>query len=292
MRWRRSGHRGLPLRGARVLITGGGSGIGRLMALGAARRGAAEVVLWDLSEESARAVQAEIEGAGSAARIDVVDVSDRAAVAEAAQRAGAIDVLINNAGVVTGADLLDATDEQIRLTFEVNTLALYWTTRAFLPGMIDRDRGVVVTIASAAGFVGVAKQTDYSASKFAAVGFTESLRSELRGHRSRVGTLLVAPFYIDTGMFEGVSTRFPRLLPILHQDEVATRILDALEAGAQQLMMPLMVRLAPVWRLFPVRMFDRIMDFFGINHSMDRFTGRAAPGARSGTSGGAAPPRG
>lgn len=267
--------RGLPLRGARVLITGAGSGIGRLMALGAARRGAAEVVLWDLSAERAEAVRTEIEAAGGAATVGVIDVADRAAVAAAAEATGAIDVLINNAGVVTGADLLDATDEAIVRTFDVNTLALYWTTRAFLPAMRDRDRGVIVTIASAAGLVGVAKQTDYSASKFAAFGFTESLRGELHARGSGVSTLLVAPYYIDTGMFDGVTTRFPRLLPILEENDVARRILDAIEAGAQQLILPRLARVMPVVRILPVRAFDRVVDFFGINRTMDHFTGRA-----------------
>src|SRR5699024_9406940 len=156
-----------------------------------------------------------------------VDVADRTAVADAAKEAGPVDVLINNAGIVTGADLLDTTDEAIIRTFDVNTLALYWTTRAFLPAMRERDRGVIVTVSSAAGIAGVAKQTDYSASKFAAFGFTESLRNELRARGSAVSTVLVAPYYINTGMFDGVTTTFPRLLPILDEDDVARRIRDA-----------------------------------------------------------------
>lgn len=137
-----SSPRGIPLSGSRLLVTGGGSGIGRLMALGAARRGARGVVLWDLSREAAEAVADEIRTAGSTATVMTVDVSDRAAVAEAARAAG---------------------------------------------------------------------QTDYAGSKFAAVGFTEALRAELRQQDSGVTTLLVAPFYIATGMFQGVTTRFPRL---------------------------------------------------------------------------------
>lgn len=270
----KSSRRGFPVRGARVLITGAGSGIGRRMALGATHRGASEVILWDLSEARADAVRAEIEAAGGTASVGVVNVADRAAVAEAAKAVGAINVLINNAGIITGADLLDATDEDIIRTFDVNTLALYWTTRAFLPAMAERDSGVIVNIGSAAGLVGVAKQTDYSASKFAAFGFTESLRNELRARGSNVATLLVAPFYIDTGMFEGVQTKFPRLLPILKEPDVARRILDAIEAGNEQLIMPRLARFMPAARVLPVRAFDRVMDFFGVNSTMDHFTGR------------------
>jgi all-trans-retinol dehydrogenase (NAD+) len=246
----------IALSGARVLITGAASGIGRRMAEFATARGA-EVIGWDL--------------AGS----DVdVDVTDADAVATEAAAAGPIDVLVNNAGVVSGRRLLEATEAQIRRTFEVNVLAHFWTTRAFLPGMIERGRGKVVTIASAAGLVGVARQTDYSASKWAAFGFAESLRAELRKDESPVSTLVVAPFYIDTGMFAGVHTRFRVLLPILQERDVSRRILDAVESGRQQLVMPAFARLTPLLRVLPPIAFDAVTDFFGINSTMDAFTGR------------------
>ncbi len=73
--------------------------------------------------------------------------------------------------------------------------------------------------------MGVARQNDYSTSKSAAFGFNESLRSELRVGRTGAKTLVVCPYYIDTGMFDGVRTRFPRLLPILKEDAVATGLL-------------------------------------------------------------------
>ena len=164
------------LQGQTVLVTGSGSGIGRLLAIGAADRGA-RVVLWDLSGHSADTVQAEIAIRGGHAEAYAVDVSDREAVRLAAHQTGSVDVVINNAGVVTGESLLDASDEAIERTLRVNTLALFWVTRAFLDAMVENRRGTVVTIASAAGLVGVAKQTDYSASKFAAIGFAEDRKS-------------------------------------------------------------------------------------------------------------------
>lgn len=257
----------LPLAGASVLITGAASGLGRELAVQAAARGA-RVVAWDRDAAGARATAQRVNGTWAE-----VDVTDAQAVAEAATGLR-VDVLINNAGVVTGRYLLDATEEQIRRTFEVNTLAGYWTTRAVLPGMLARNRGVIVTIASAAGLVGVAKQTDYSASKWGAIGFTESLRAELRSFGSRVRTLVVAPYYINTGMFDGVRTKFPLVLPILEPVTVAGRVLNAVEAGRQQLMLPPLVRILPPLRLLPVPAFDLILDLFGINHTMDHFVGR------------------
>ncbi len=268
--------RGTEPKGARVLITGGGSGIGRLMALEAAGRGAS-IAVWDRDKAGADETVRLVAGAGGAATATVVDITDRAAVAEAAEREGAVDVVINNAGVVTGTTLLEASDEAIERTFQVNTLALFWVTRAFLPGMIERGRGTVVTIASAAGLLGVARQTDYAASKAAAIGFTESLRAELRDAGSDVRTLVFMPYYIDTGMFEGVRTRFPLLLPILDPHKAARRVIQGIERGTQQIMTPPMVRMVPVLRALPVRAFDGLADFFGINHGMDHFVGRRPP---------------
>jgi all-trans-retinol dehydrogenase (NAD+) len=265
--------RGTPLAGSRVLVTGGGSGLGRRIAIGAARRGATPVV-WDRSAERAHAVRDEIRAHRLPAEAHVVDVTDRSAVREAAAAAGAVDVVVNNAGVVSGRPLLETPDEAIERTMAVNVLSLYWVSKAFLPGMVERGRGTVVTVASAAGLVGVARQTDYSASKWAAVGFTESLRGELRQAGTGVRTLVVCPYYIDTGMFDGVTTRFPRLLPILREGDVARRVLDAVESGREQLVMPPLVRLMPVLRMLPVPAFDAVLDLFGINRGMDHFTGR------------------
>lgn len=265
------------LRGSTVLITGAGAGLGRLMALEAARRGARHLVLWDLQEGALDEVLAEVRRLGAAASGHVCDVGDRAAVertaTEVLQRVDKVDVVINNAGVVSGRPLLELRDEQIERTFRVNVLALYWVTRPFLAGMVQRNSGHVVTLASAAGLVGVARQTDYSASKHAAVGFDESLRVELAGSSPGVRTTVVCPYYVDTGMFEGVRTRVPWLLPILRPEPVARKIIDAVEKDRAMLVMPPIVRLLPALRILPPRVFDRVMDLFGINHSMDRFTG-------------------
>lgn len=264
---------GIPLPGARVLITGAGSGLGRRLTLETVARGA-DVVMWDRDRAALDRVRDEVFAVGSDVETDVVDVTDAARVAAAAAAAGPVDVLINNAGIVTGKRLLEAEEAEIRRTFEVNALALYWTTRALLPGMLERGRGRIVTVASAAGLVGVAKQTDYAASKWAAVGFTESLRAELRRDAAPVSTLIVTPYYIDTGMFDGVTTKWPLVLPILAERDVARRILDAVASGRQQLALPPIVRLLPALRVLPVAAFDAITDLFGVNETMDGFRGR------------------
>jgi all-trans-retinol dehydrogenase (NAD+) len=272
------------LDGSTMLVTGAARGLGRQLALQAAQRGA-RIVAWDLDGPGLDDLATEL-GESLVARA-VVDVTDRASIAAGVDAlpggADDVDIVVNNAGVVSGARLADLRPEQIERTFSVNVLALYWVTQAFLPSMARRNRGHVVTMASAAGLVGVARQTDYSASKHAAVGFMESLRSELRRDRTEVATTTVCPFYIDTGMFEGARSKWPWLLPILHERDVAAKILRAVERDKAVLHLPPIVGTLPVSRILPVRLFDRFMDLLGVNQSMDDFVGRsdAAPTSTS-----------
>ncbi len=270
--------------GKNVLITGAASGIGRLMALRIAREGGC-LILWDVNAAGVDDVRREIAAAGGTASAYVCNLADRTAIAAVAARAladvGHVDVLVNNAGIVSGKTLLEASDEAIERTFDVNVLALFWTTRAFLPGMIARDSGHVVTIASAGGLVGTSRLVDYCASKHAAVGFDESLRLELRRTGSRVRTTVVCPFYISTGMFQGVRTRFPLLLPILDPEYVADRVVDAVRRGRRRVILPRFVYCTWLVRVLPVPVFDALMEFFGVNKTMDEFTGRTHAAAET-----------
>lgn len=267
------------LAGQRVVITGGASGLGRRMAMEFARQGA-ELVLWDLDAVRLRRVVAEVEQLGGRKAWGFeCDVSDKRAVAEVAavveHEVGPVDIVVNNAGIVSGRPFLELSDEAIERTFGVNTLALFWVTRAFLPGMLERNRGHVLTVASASGWVGVAKLADYAASKWAAVGFDESLRMELRKRGSTVRTTCLCPFYVNTGMFDGVKTRFPLLLPILDEEAVAKRAVRAVLRNEARVMLPPLVALVPVVRALPTPVFDWAMNLLGVNGTMDDFRGRA-----------------
>lgn len=260
-----------------LVITGAASGIGRLLALAAARRGA-HVVIWDRDERSARRVAAEAGEAGGSGTAVVVDLADADAIELAAAETlmqGPVDVVVNNAGIVAGKPLTDLTAAQIDLTMRVNAIAPMLVTRAFLPSMQGAGRGRIVTVASAAGFIGVAGQTDYAASKFAAVGFMESLRAELRKTGSPITALTVAPYYIDTGMFAGVTTKVPALLPIMSQAAVTARIMGAIESRASLLALPPLVRFVPALKALPTAVGDWLADALGVNEGMDGFTGRA-----------------
>lgn len=264
------------LKQSRVLITGAARGLGRRLALGVAARGGTPI-LWDVDGSGLDAVREELLASGSQAQSLECDVSDRAAVYQTAREVlsqGPVDVLFNNAGIVNGQSLLDIEDERIEKSFAVNSLGLFWVTKAFLPQMIERQKGHVVTIASAGGLVGVPRLTDYCATKWAAVGFDESLRLELASRAPALRTTVVCPFYINTGMFEGVKSRFPWLLPILDETRVAEKILRAVERDRTQLWTPLAVHSIPLLRLLPTSWFDAISAFLGISASMDDFQGR------------------
>ena len=271
------------LRGTRILVTGGARGMGLAIAKGAAARGAL-AVLWDRDAEALRAAEAEVAGAGAEPAFgQAVDVADREAVDAAAARLtterGPVDILVNNAGVVSGKRFTDLSPEEVERTLAVNAASLFWTTRAFLPAMIRRGRGRIVTMASAGGLIGVPGLSDYCASKFAAVGFHESLRAELRRAAPGVGATLVCPFFVNTGMFAGVRTRFPRLLPILEPEAVAEAALRAMERERALVIRPRFVHSLKLLRLLPAGWLDPIAAFFGIHAAMDTFAGRpAGPG--------------
>jgi len=270
------------LRGKRVVVTGGASGMGRRIALECGRRGA-DVVLWDLSPERLAAVVGELTSLGATAAGDVCNVADRRSVYEAARKIetqrGPVDVLVQCAGVVSGKPFLELPDEQIERTFAVNTLSLFWGCKAFLPGMVARNRGHIVTLASASGYIGVAKLSDYASSKWAAIGFDESLRVELRKTAPGVGTTVVCPYYVNTGMFTGVKSRFPWLMPILEESDVALRTVEAIERNRRRIIMPWSVAFLPLMRMLPVPIFDALANFLGVNQSMDKFVGRGPTAA-------------
>jgi all-trans-retinol dehydrogenase (NAD+) len=261
----------------KILITGGASGIGKLMAESFAAEGA-QVILWDIERAALEAVEKELNERGLRCATYLCDVSRRFSVHDTAERVldehGPIDILINNAGVVSGRALLEITDAEIELTFGVNALAPIWTTRAFLPTMSERGRGHIVTIASAAGLVGAPQLTDYAASKHAAVGFDDALRSELShlGHGG-IRTTIVCAYFISTGMFEGARAA-TRLFPILTPEYVTRRIIRAVRRGKRRLLLPRAVGLVYLARLLPTPIFDWLMRALGLTQSMDGFKGR------------------
>ena len=266
------------IRGKVALVTGGANGIGRLLADAFAADGA-RLILWDIDGPALLRAKDALSGRGHSVDTQVVDLTSPEQIAAAAREAlsahGKVDILINNAGIVSGKPLLELSAADIERTFQVNAIALFHTVRAFLPAMLEDDSGHIVTIASAAGLAGTAKLTDYCSSKFAAVGFDESLRFELKQQGSKVVTTVVCPFYVATDMFAGVNTRFSWLLPIIAPEDLVRRIVRAVSRNRRRLLMPWFAYTVWPSRLLPVAWFDALMGFLGISRSMETFKGHA-----------------
>jgi len=293
------------VRGARVLITGAASGMGRLYAERAVLEGARAVVLWDRDEaaltELTHRLRREILAGRTAAAWGaperspssssgrpatsvlpyVVDLSELGAIAQSAQAVrkelGGIDVLINNAGIVRGKFFWEHDNgDDTRPTMQVNALAPMYVTREFLPGMLQSPREArIVNIASAAGTLSNPRMSVYAASKWAVIGWSDSVRLELKQQGfEHVKVTTVAPSYVDTGMFAGV--RGPLLTPVMTPEYVVDRVWQAMLAGRPQLMLPWTVGLAKTLRgILPLRVWDVVADrVFGVYDSMNGFTGR------------------
>jgi len=264
------------IRGQIALVTGGGSGIGRLMALLLAKEGVT-VVLWDINKEGADSVAGEINKSKGNAHAYQIDVTDREKVyklvEQVKQEVGLIDILVNNAGVVAGEYFWDLRDDQIEKVMKVNALAPMWVAKAVLPDMMKRNIGHLVTISSAASSGGIPKLSDYCASKFAVFGWAESLRVELKmkGYTG-IDTTIVCPFYIKTGMFEGVKNA--NLFQILDPDYVASKVIQAIKSRQLELYLPSLVISSFVLRsLLPAHIRDWCLNVLGLTKCMDEFRG-------------------
>ena len=260
-----------------VLVTGAAMGMGLLYAQLAAGEGAT-VVMWDVNaEELARAAGV----LGERAHPYVVDLADAADITRAASvvraEIGDPTVVINNAGIVRGKLFVDHDhDSDIELTMRINALAPMHVTREFLPAMIASPReSRIVNIASAAGLLSNPRMSVYSSSKWAVVGWSDSLRLELGMSGSpQVKVTTVCPSYITTGMFAGA--RGPRLTPLMKPDAVVARVWRAMKRGTPMLMLPAMVPVSKFARgVLPLRAWDFLAGrVFRVYSSMDEFTGR------------------
>ncbi|CAD8175494.1 unnamed protein product [Paramecium octaurelia] len=264
-----------------IFITGGASGIGRSMAISFAKLGA-KISIVDVNEQGLNKVVDQLNAlyGEKTAFGTQCDVSDPQSVKNAIKRCvefhqKKIDILINNAGVVSGKQILQNTDASIARTMNINTTAHHWTVREVLGDMIANRHGHIVTIASIAGWVGVRGLADYCASKFGAVGFDESLRFELRATKSNVKTTCICPYFINTGMFDGAKSKFPLLFPILSEKYATQRIVNAVLQDEAVVIMPIILNFAiMVKALFPTFVYDNMMELFGVSESMDDFKGR------------------
>ncbi|MFK8054953.1 MAG: SDR family NAD(P)-dependent oxidoreductase [Saprospiraceae bacterium] len=259
-----------------VLITGGGSGIGKIMSRLFLER-EARVVIWDISQVNIDATLADLGSKGDITGYQV-DVSSPAQISASAktlkQAVGGIDVLINNAGIVVGNKLFsEHTAGDIIKTMEVNSTAPMLVAHEFLAGMLAKNVGHICNIASSGGLLGNPKMSVYAASKWSLVGWSDSLRIELQQSGKNVNVTTIMPYYINTGMFDGVKS----LIPILDAEAACLTIVKAIEKNKVMVTLPGYVyrvtRFAQA--ILPIRVFDWFTgSVLGIYKTMDGFTGR------------------
>ena len=265
------------IKGKNVLITGGASGIGKIMGRMVLEKGAKSLIIWDVNQQSMQTVADEF---ASLERVHIykVDITDSQLVAQTykqvKQDCGSVDILINCAGIVRGNKTFDQqTEQDIRLTFEVNTIAPMIIAKEILPDMLRRNSGHICNIASAGGMLSTPKMSVYAASKWAAIGWSDSVRIELQEMKSNVHVTTIAPYFINTGMFNGVKSP---LLPIQKPEPTAKKIIRAIERNTIFAGIPFGYHFIRFWQaILPLRLFDFIFGtVFGIYRTMDHFTGR------------------
>lgn len=230
--------------GAVCLVTGASSGIGRATAAALAGAGARLVLVGRDPERLAAAAD---ETGGHALVADLARPGEPARVAgEAAAALGAVDVLVNNAGVGLAGPLAGSPAPRIEELVAVNLLAPLLLTRALLPGMLARGRGSVVNVSSVAGHVGVRGEAVYAATKAGLAVFTESLQQELAGTPVRVS--LVSPGVVATAFFERRGAPHARARPRpVPPERVAAAVVEAVRRGTPSVFVP-------AWLALPARL--------------------------------------
>ena len=265
------------IKGNNVLITGGASGIGRIMGRMALERGAKSLIIWDINEASIASTIEEYKKLGTVKGYKV-DVSNseqvQEIVAQTEKECGNVDIVINCAGIVANNETFDKQSiRDIERTISINTTAPMIIAQQFLSKMIERNHGHICNIASAAGMISTPRMSVYAASKWAVIGWSDSVRIELKQMKSNVRFTTIAPYFINTGMFDGVKSR---IFPILKPEPTSCKIMNAIERNRNFKGIPFgyhFIRFCQA--VLPTSIFDYIFgEVVGIFHAMDNFTGR------------------
>jgi short-subunit dehydrogenase len=261
-------------KGKRVLITGGASGIGKIMGRLALQKGA-QLIIWDIDQANINNTLAELNKTGTVHSYRL-DVSNIAQVKETAtlvkKEIGNVDILINNAGIVVGKYFQDHSTEEILKTMNINANAPMIVAQEFLSGMIAQNAGHICNIASSASLISNPRMSVYAASKWSVMGWSDSLRIEMQQQKINVGVTTVLPYYISTGMFKGVSS----VVPILKPEKVAQKIIRAIEKNRIIISMPWSMHFVRFFQgILPIRIFDWFVgSVMGIYKTMEKFEGR------------------
>jgi all-trans-retinol dehydrogenase (NAD+) len=263
--------------GKKILITGAGSGIGRLMAKSLSLKGA-QVLCVDINLAAAEETVREIKQSGGKAFAFYADVSSTESLVnlkkEVATIVGKVDGLINNAGVVFGGEFEKLNLDKHLLTYKINIEGLVTITHLFFEDLRESSDAHIVNIASASGLIGLPYGTTYASSKWAVIGFSDSLRLELLERNIyHIHVTTVCPSYISTGMFHGVKAPF--LIPWLKPEVIVQKIISGMENNSSFVREPFIVKTVDLLKgILPKKAFDLVAKIIGVSTSMTHWKGR------------------
>lgn len=259
---------------SKCIVTGGAQGIGRLIVEKLLKEGATIIILDIKEKKLTESIKEFNQHPKYKGRIFgyVCDISNKenlmSTLDKIKKNHGFIDCVVNNAGVCVKKTILNCSDEEIDAVMKINAISHMWIIKKLLPDMKKNNKGHIVTIASLAGILGVSGISLYSSSKFAAFGFNESLRLQLKKEKKKIDVLLVCPYFIDTEMFKGVD--FGNF-DLLNPEYVARRVIKAMKNRKTIIVLPDSCRiLTYLNRLFaPGFLQDFLIDWIGISRSID-----------------------
>lgn len=260
-----------------ILITGAASGIGKLMAQTLAKRGA-QIIVVDLNLAEAELVAQEIKKQGGKALALYANLGEVSTLSKCKSDLSAlgirIDILINNAGIVFGGEFEKLSLEKHLLTFNVNVNGLVAMTHLFFDDLKKSSEAHIVNLASASGFIGLPYGSSYASSKWAVVGFSESLRLEvIERNLPNISVTTVCPSYISTGMFTGVKA--PMLLPWLKPEVIVAKIIEGIEKKKPFVKEPFVVKYVDLLKgVLPLGIFTCANKLLGVSTSMTHWKGR------------------
>lgn len=195
------------------------------------------------------------------------------------QEVGDVSILINNAAITIGKNLVDLQIDEIEKIIGVNLVSSFYTIKAILPDMLANKRGYIVTVGSVLGYMSPAKLSAYGASKSGLVALHESLTYELGSpslNRTGVKTLLVCPGQLQTNMFGSINTPSRLLAPELEPTYVADNLIGAIELGRRgEIKLPFYGNFLPVFRAVPWPIVELVREVSGIDKSMQGFKNTA-----------------
>ncbi|GGW41046.1 short-chain dehydrogenase [Arenibacter certesii] len=236
----------------------------------------AKVIIWDINQEKIDETIAQFYNIGKVLGYHVA-VSDIAQIQETAkkvkQEIGIVDVLINHAGIIVGKYFSEHTVSDISKTMEINSNAPMHITKVFLDDMMEQNYGYICNIASSGGLVSNPKKSVYAASKWALIGWSDSLRLEMKQLNKKVNVTTIMPYYITTGMFDGIQSK----IPILEPEATALTIVKAIEKNKKMLSIPgYIYRFTRFGQaIMSITVFDWFAgDVLGIYKTMEHFRGR------------------